>query len=89
MRAANLPIQAIANCCPDGSMEPLRFRFEDSEHRLQTVRITEIVDSRKIEYVGIEAFCYLCKAEMDGREKLFELRYTVRSHRWTLFREVY
>ena len=35
------------------------------------------------------AFLFVCKAVTEGAERLFELRYTVRTHRWTLFREVY
>ncbi len=85
----NLPIQVLASCGASGEIAPLRFRFEDSEHMLHTVKILEVIDSRKIEYVGVEAFCFLCKAECEGREKVFELRYTVRTHRWVLFREVY
>ena len=57
--------------------------------QLHTVHITEIIDSRFVEYVGIETFVFLCKALLEGAEKLYELRYTVRTHRWTLFREVY
>ena len=76
----NLPVQVLSACGVDGKLEPLRFRFEDSEHRLHTVHITEIVDSRFVEYVGIETFVFLCKALLE---------YTVRTHRWTLFQEVY
>ena len=36
-----------------------------------------------------DAIQYLCKAEVQGREKLFELRYAIRSHSWCLFRVVY
>lgn len=85
----NLPVQVLASCGVDGAIVPLRFRFEDGTHMLHTVKIEEVLDSRKIEYVGLEAFCYLCKAECEGREKVFELRYTVHTHRWVLFREVY
>ena len=28
-------------------------------------------------------------AELEGKEKLFELRYTIRTHCWSLFRVVY
>lgn len=66
-----------------------RFRFEDREHSVHTVSVTEIVDGRRVEYVGLEAFVFLCKAHLDGREKLYELRYTVATHRWTLAKEVY
>ena len=89
MYARNLPIQVLASCLADGTMQPLRFRFEDDEHCLRVVSITEVVDWRKVEYVGVEAFVYLCKAVVEGKEKLYELRYTIRAHRWVLFREVY
>lgn len=89
MDARNVPVQMIAHCDADGSMQPLRFRFEDEEHMLHTIQISEVVDSRRVEYVGIEALLFLCKAVVDGRERMFELRYTVRAHRWALFREVY
>ena len=89
MANRNLPVQVLAACGVDGQMQPLRFRFEDSEHQLHTVHITGIIDSRFVEYVGIETCVFLCKALLEGAEKLYELRYTVRTHRWTLFREVY
>ena len=89
MANRNLPVQVLAACGVDGQMQPLRFRFEDAEHVLHTVRISEVLDSRMVEYVGIEAFLFVCKAVTEGAERLFELRYTVRTHRWTLFREFY
>ena len=69
MANRNLPVQVLAACGVDGQMQPLRFRFEDSEHQLHTVHITEIIDSRFVEYVGIETFVFLCKALFRGRGK--------------------
>ena len=89
MLSKNVPVQMIAHCDADGTMKPLRFRFEDEAHMLHTVQICEVVDSRRVEYVGIEALVYVCKAVTEGAERLFELRYTVRSHRWSLVREIY
>ena len=89
MNDRNMPVQMIAHCDADGSMQPLRFRFEDAEHTLHTVQITQVIDSRRVEYVGMEAYIYLCRAAMWGRERLFELKYTVRTHRWVLFREIH
>ena len=88
MEHRNIPIQMIAHCDADGSMQPLRFRFEDETHALHTVQIAQVLDSRRVEYVGIEAFVYLCKAVLWERECLFELRCTVRTHRWVFLREV-
>jgi len=89
MTRTNVPVEMLSCCGADGELRPLRFRFEAPDHLLHTVNITEQVDSRKVAYVGLEAFVYLCRAKMDGAEKLFELKYTVRTHRWVLFREVY
>ena len=31
----------------------------------------------------------IAHCDVDGKERMFELRYTVRAHKWALFREVY
>ncbi len=85
----NLPIEMICVCSADGNLIPLRFRMEDEDHCLQTVVIEQVLCSKPIQYVGVEAIQYLCKAKNEGKERLFELRYTVKSHAWTLFRVVY
>lgn len=89
MDLLNLPVEMISVCTADGNITPIRFRLEDDEHRLQIIAIRQVVCAKPIQYAGIDAIQYLCKATVDGKEKLFELRYTVRTHRWTLFRVVY
>ena len=82
-------IEMISVCDSDGKLTPLRFRMEDESHCLQTVPIMQVLYSNPIQYAGIDAIQYLCKATLEGREKLFELRYTIKTHRWSLFRVVY
>lgn len=79
----------ISVCDTVGNIRPLRFRFEDEVHQLQTVHIAEIICSKSVCYVGMEALLYVCKAEIDGRERMFELRYTIKNHIWMLFRMIY
>lgn len=85
----NLQIEMICVCAADGSLTPLRFRMEDEERRLQTVPIAQVLVAKPIQYAGIDAIRYLCKAVLDGKERLFEVRYTIKTHRWTLFRVIY
>lgn len=82
-------IEVISVFAADGSITPLRFRMEDEDHCLQTVAISQVACVKHIQYAGIDAIDYLCKARLEDKEKLFELRYTVKTHRWTLFRVVY
>lgn len=84
----NRQIEMISVCAADGALTPIRFRMEDGEHMLRTVPIRQVVCSRPISYAGVEAIQYLCKTQLGQQEALLELRYTVRTHRWTLFRAV-
>ncbi len=86
---ANCPVDVIAMCSAGGEIRPLRMRMETEEHRLLRVDIGEVISVKEVQYVGIEAQIFLCKAMVAGREWLFELKYTIRSHSWCFFRRVY
>ena len=86
MNALNLPVEMIAVCSPEGMLSPARFRLRDSEGELVTVRIRRINETEVIPYMGIETLRYRCTAVIGGRERAFELRYSVRDHRWVLWR---
>ena len=85
----NKPVDVISVCSASGDIQPLRFRMEDEQHQLLRVDIQEVVNVRPIQYVGIEAQIFLCKAMVKGKEWLFELKYTIRTHSWCLLRRVY
>lgn len=84
----NCPIDVISICSADGEIRPLRFRFEDDQHQLLRVDVNEIVSKKTIQYVGIEAQLFLCRVSVWGEEWLVELKYTIRTHCWCLFRRV-
>ena len=83
------PVDVISMCSAGGEIRPLRFRMEDEEHQLLRVDIEEVISSKWIQYVGIEAHIFLCRATVQGRRWLFELKYTIRTHMWCLYRRVY
>jgi len=82
------PVDVISVCSADGRIRPLRMRIEDESHQLMRVDIDEVISVKQIQYVGIEAFVFLCRATVDEKRWLFELKYTVRTHTWCLFRRV-
>lgn len=84
----NCPIDVISICSADGEIRPLRFRFEDDQHQLLRVDVNEIVSKKTIQYVGIEAQLFLCRVSVWDEEWLVELKYTIRTHCWCLFRRV-
>ena len=89
MGEAVYPVDVISMCSANGDILPLRLRMEDEEHQLLRIDIEEVIGSKEIQYVGIEAHVFLCRATVRGKQWLFELKYTIRSHCWHLQRKVY
>lgn len=82
------PVDVISMCSADGNIRPLRLRIEDDAHQLIRVDIDEVISVKQVQYVGIEAFIFLCRATVEQKRWLFELKYTIRTHVWCLHRSV-
>jgi len=82
------PVDVISVCSANGDIRPLRLRMEDESHGLLRIDIDEVVSSKDIQYVGIEAKIFLCRATVGERQWLFELKYTIRTHSWCFFRRI-
>jgi hypothetical protein len=78
-------VDMIAVCNADGTLLPLRFRFEDGERQIRRVQVLEILSRREIRYVNVEAYEFTCRARTEEQERLMRLRYAIRTHRWSLF----
>ena len=83
------PVDVICMCSANGDIRPLRLRMTDEKHQLMRIDIDEVINIRPVQYVGIEAQIFLCRATVGEKEALFELKYTIRSHNWCLLRKVY
>lgn len=82
------PVDVISLCSAGGEIKPLRLRMENEAHGLLRIDIDEIISVKEIQYVGIEAQVFLCRAMVDRERWIFELKYTIRTHTWCLLRRV-
>ena len=89
MEQTIFPVDVISICSAGGDIRPLRIRLEDDEHQLLRIDIDEVISVKCIQYVGIEAQIFLCRATIQGMRRLFELKYTILTHSWCLMRKVY
>lgn len=81
----NLPIQMIASCSTQGEFTPLRFRYEDEEHNLVTVQIAAVLTHRVDRYNGIQEIVYTCRANLFGESRMFDIKYNVLTHRFSIY----
>lgn len=78
------PVDVIAVYSASGEIRPLRVQMEDDARQLMRVNIEQIVKVTQIEHVGAEATVFLCRATVWEQKWLFELKYSIRSHIWTM-----
>ena len=88
MEMTMCPVDVISMCSAGGEIRPLRLRWEQT-YQLLRIDIDEVISVKNVQYVGIEAKIFLCRATVQGKTTLFELKYTIRTHSWCLFRRVY
>ncbi len=89
MSEVNTPIDCISVTASDGKITPLRFRLEREDRERLRVNIDQVLDTRHIPYVGVEAQVFLCRGNVDGHNQVFELKYNIRSHCWFLVQRTY
>lgn len=89
MERSSCPVDVISFSSADGCLRPLRLRVPQADQSLLRVDIDEIVKTDVVEYVGMEATVFLCRATIGERSRLFELKYAMRSHTWYLLRRFY
>lgn len=88
MESHKCPVDVISICSASGDIRPLRLRMEDEAHQLLRIDIDEVISVKEVQYVGIEAQIFLCRATVREKKWLFELKYTIRTHTWCLHRRV-
>ena len=88
MKRTMYPVDVLSVCTSEGEIRPLRIRLvEEGEERIR-IQIDEVLKVTEIPHVGVEANIFLCRASPYGKEMLFELKYTFRSHSWCLLRRI-
>lgn len=83
------PVDVISVCSANGELRPLRLRLEDESQQMLRVDISQIIRQEQVDYVGAECITYLCRAVVEGVPWLFELRYTLRTHKWGIVKRIY
>jgi hypothetical protein len=85
-QTVNIPVQLISSCSTLGEFIPLRFRYVvPNTHELITVDIDEILSKKENTFSGLHEFIYICSAAIRGEHKFFSLRYSIITHRWSIF----
>jgi hypothetical protein len=84
MQQSKRAVDVISVCNADGQIRPLRLQLQDEQHQLLRINIDEVVSTKEVTHVGVEAMIFMCRARIWERSWLLELKYLFRSHTWQL-----
>ncbi len=69
-----------------GVLMPIRFRLETEDHRLKTIKIQKILYHTEEKIAGNPVRTYACLIHINGVEQHCELKYELKTCKWTLFK---
>lgn len=84
MKVVAKEIEMIAHFV-SGKINPIKFRIEE-DNKLKVIKIGKIISIDKERLCGNIMNVYTCSAEVDGIEKLMEIKYDIEKCLWILFK---
>lgn len=87
MKIVAKPVEMIAYFEEDGgAIRPIRFRMEEEDARRTTIKVDQVLCVEREKLAGHPMFVYRCQSEIDGAQRLFELKYDIEACKWMLFK---
>lgn len=86
MKTLAKPIEMISWTEENGKIHPLRFKIENQEGARYVYKIEKIYTSDLDRIAGNRVYKYTCEININGVNKICELRYDIDSCRWSLFK---
>ena len=83
MKLMNQGIDMISWTSKDGTITPVRFRFEENGESV-VIKIGKIIQTERDFHCGTPNLLFLCQSMVNGNERLFELCYNGGTHKWLL-----
>ncbi len=85
MKAIMKPIKMMAWSTSDGDVTPLRFLWKDGSLQ-RNIKIHQVVERYEEKFAGNRMLGFRCQEVIDGEEKVFELKFEVKTCKWYLFK---
>lgn len=86
MKVVAKPIDMLAWFDKGGVPRPIRFRVTDENKCNNVIKIDRVITMDKEKLAGNEMLVYRCESSIDGIEKVYELKFEIKSCKWMLFK---
>lgn len=86
MKIVAKKVEMIAWFTKDGITNPIRFRLMEENKALNIINVNKIVFREKEKIAGRDAIVFNCQSNIDGVDKLYQLKYEINTCTWILFK---
>lgn len=86
MKVLMKKIKMVAWFAEDGILTPVRFQIKGEDGEFATIKVGHITERGEEKQAGNRMMIYRCQSEIEGVEKLYELKYEVGTCKWYLYK---
>lgn len=86
MKVFMKPVDMIATHPREGMPIPLKYRISSAEGTNKVIKVEKIIHKAEEKLAGNKMFIYRCQSTINGRERIYELKYEIGTCRWFLFK---
>ena len=81
-----MPVEMVSYTDNKGSIRPVRFRMQVDNEAMQVIKIDRVLVTETEKLAGNIMLVYKCQSVIDNVERLFEIKYELKSCRWILYK---
>lgn len=86
MKNVEKPIEVIAAFTKEGVPRPIKFRIENQDESVTTVKIENVIQREKTYLYGVNSYLFRCQSIINGSQCIFEIIYKTETCKWMLYR---
>lgn len=86
MKILAMPIDMVCWFEKTGIPHPVRFKVTKDDESETVIKVDKVITLDKEKLAGNEMLVFKCQSVMQNRERLFELKYEIKTCKWILFK---
>jgi hypothetical protein len=86
MKVLMKSVDMICLSSSEGDITPLKFRIREGGNEPRIVKIDRIISKKEEKIAGNRMLVFTVQSEMDGLERVYEMKYEIQSFKWYLYK---
>ena len=86
MKIVAKPIDVMGKFNKEGILTPIKFKITGEDEGEVTIKVDRVLTRELEKLAGNKMFVYKCQSTINGIEKVYELKYSLETCKWMLFK---